>query len=207
MTLSEIMPLVIDFCEGNDDNVKSLQHALTNVATRNSINKNVAQLTTLAGWNSIPACAFDVLRCTRAKVFVQIMLKANKAHFYTNGMVMLHLWKKLTASGQEHILTYIVWKRLYDLCIGDKYLSTDRLLESAALGQDIIAKIEDGTTHDMLKMKLCTSLAISDLDVSAADIKVAWRAWAKEHHPDHGGDIDIFISVKTLFELWSETND
>ena len=207
MTMSDVVPIVMQFCNDNDDNTKSLQHVLTNISVRNAVNKNVSKLKQLDGWASMPDEAFELLRCIKAKVFVSIMLKAAKEHYHTNGMCMMHLWKRLVASGQENILTYVVWKRIESVCQNDKYLSTFRLLDAAALGKDIISRIDDGTTSESIKMKLCAALMIGDLSISDKDLKASWRDWAIEHHPDHGGDPDVFISVKTIYELWSETND
>lgn len=37
-------------------------------------------------------------------------------------------------------------------------------------------------------------------DAPRATVKAAWRAWAKEHHPDRGGDHDRFTDMNTAVQ-------
>ena len=50
----------------------------------------------------------------------------------------------------------------------------------------------------LVEMSLRALLGISQ----ATDIKTAFRTWAKENHPDKGGDTEKFARVMAAYDEW-----
>ena len=60
-------------------------------------------------------------------------------------------------------------------------------------------------TRHCMNARLAKAYAILGLplDADQQQIKQAYRALVKQHHPDHGGDAQMFIRVKAAYELLS----
>lgn len=161
--------------------------------------KAIAELRKYADWGEF---AWPVLSqlCNNVDMpFVKLMVSLSKHGYRYSAISMMRWWRRLKAIGQEHIISYFSYTNF----VPPQFIMPDQLTAHCDYGQSMFGTITKMfSDNKLVEMSLRSMLGISQ----ASDIKTAWIAWAKEHHPDRGGDTDTFIKTKAAYEEWADCN-
>ena len=152
-------------------------------------------------WCDIPQSTLLELSTQQSAPFVTLLIGLAERKYKANQISLLLWWRRLVATGQEHILSYFSWKRLEETFFGKCILGSDILrvcTDNEALLNNINAALSDDKTVDFKIRELLGGLSMQ------ADVRKAWKAWAIRNHPDKGGDAETFLKVKLVYDEWNE---
>ena len=152
-------------------------------------------------WCDIPQSTLLELSTQQSAPFVTLLIGLAERKYKANQISLLLWWRRLVATGQEHILSYFSWKRLEETFFGKCILGSDILrvcTDNEALLNNINAALSDDKTVDFKIRELLGGLSMQ------ADVRKAWKAWAIRNHPDKGGDAETFLKVKLVYDEWTE---
>ena len=152
-------------------------------------------------WCDIPQSTLLELSTQQSAPFVTLLIGLAERKYKANQISLLLWWRRLVATGQEHILSYFSWKRLEETFFGKCILGSDILrvcTDNEALLNNINAALSNDKTVDFKIRELLGGLSMQ------ADVRKAWKAWAIRNHPDKGGDAETFLKVKLVYDEWTE---
>lgn len=152
-------------------------------------------------WCEIPQSTLLELSTQQSAPFVTLLIGLAERKYKASQISLLLWWRRLVATGQEHILSYFSWKRLEETFFGKCILGSDILrvcTDNEALLNNITAALSDDKTVDFKIRELLGGLPMQ------ADVRKAWKAWALRNHPDKGGDAETFLKVKLVYDEWNE---
>lgn len=171
---------------------KAIETAATNVARVMKLQEK---------WTAVPQSVLHDL-CTEASApFVKVMLGLAERKYSVNQMSMVGWWRRMMATGQESIITYFSWSKLATTFFGHEVLGSDILrvcTENQQLLENITNALSDDTCVDFRIRELLGGISMQ------ADVKAKWKEWAKSNHPDKGGDPELFLKVKLVYDEWNE---
>lgn len=149
----------------------------------------------------LPHFAMLELSTQQSAPFVTLLIGLAERKYKTSQISLVLWWRRLVATGQEHILSYFSWKRLEETFFGECILSSDILrvcTDNEAFLNNITAALSNDKTVDFKIRELLDGLSMQ------ADVRKEWKAWALRNHPDKGGDAETFLKVKLVYDEWNE---
>jgi len=149
----------------------------------------------------LPHFAMLELSTQQSAPFVTLLIGLAERKYETSQISLVLWWRRLVATGQEHILSYFSWKRLEETFFGEYILSSDILrvcTDNEAILNNITAALSNDKTVDFKIRELLDGLSMQ------ADVRKEWKAWALRNHPDKGGDAETFLKVKLVYDEWNE---
>lgn len=175
---------------------KKLELAVTNT-------KRVHKLMKL--WTSVPQSAFQDLDSQQSVPFVTMMIGLAERHYRVQPLSMFMFWRRMCATGQDNVLTYFSWGR-FEQTFTDKSQSVTAsdLLRVCSDNQSFLDSVgkcmADNQSVDYRIRELLGGLSMQ------SDVRSAWKKWCMANHPDKGGDPEVFLKVKLVYDEWNEIN-
>lgn len=164
---------------------------------------NVARIHELASkWTDVPQSTLLEFATEESAPFIKVCMGLWKYKYEVCPVSLCMWWRRMLASGQQHILTYFSWSGLERLqtftVTGSDLLRacTDNL----ALLTQVKGILADDASVDFRIRELLGGLS------KQSDVKEAWKKWCMRNHPDKGGDPEHFLQVKVVYEEWLTLN-
>lgn len=107
----------------------------------------------------------------------------------------------MIATGQENVITYFSWERFEATFTGDVVHATDIMrvcVDNEHLLNNITTALADDKCVDFKIRELLGGISMQ------SDVRQAWKKWAMANHPDKGGDPELFLNVKLVYDEWCE---
>lgn len=173
--------------------VARLQKKATNFVRLNKLRQE---------WTEVPQDTLDYLMTEQSAPFVILMLSLIKRRYKPHQVSLVLWWRRLCATGLEYIISYFSWDRF------DKLMSSHE--SKVVYGQDIMRVCVE--TESILKDLSDSLNADNNVEYRIrellgglslkADVKKAFKEWAVANHPDKGGDPELFLKVKLVYDEW-----
>lgn len=173
--------------------VKRLEETATNTA-------RVFQLA--ERWPDVPQSLLMEFNTAESAPFIKVCIGLGKWKYDVSHTSLLLWWRRMLASGQQHILTYFSWPAL------------ERLQTFTVTGSDLLR----ACTNNIALLEQVKTILADDQSVDfrirellgglskASDVRAAWKKWVMTNHPDKGGDPEHFLEVKVVYEEWLTLN-
>jgi hypothetical protein len=129
------------------------------------------------------------------------MLGLAKRRYRVHQMSTVLWWRRMIATGQENVITYFSWERFDATFTGDVVHATDIMrvcVDNEQLLNNITAALADDKCVDFKIRELLGGISMQ------SDVRQAWKKWAMANHPDKGGDPELFLKVKLVYDEWCE---
>lgn len=157
----------------------------------------------LEHWPRMPQSTITELSTEQSAPFVILMLGLAKRKYTISEFSMVHWWRRMCATGQDHIITYFTFQRLEAIFPNkEEILLASDILRVCTDNEEVLnnvnAALADDRSVDFKIRELLGGLS------THSDVRKAWREWAKTHHPDKGGDANEFLTVKLVYDEWCE---
>ena len=154
-------------------------------------------------WPRMPQSTITELSTEQSAPFVTLMLGLAKRKYTISEVSLVHWWRRMCATGQDHIITYFTFQRLEAIFPNkDEMLLASDILRVCTDNEDVLnnvtAALADDRSVDFKLRELLGGLS------THSDVRKAWREWAKVNHPDKGGDAETFLKVKLVYDEWCE---
>lgn len=164
--------------------------------------RNLTRLDKLRkAWGDIPDSVMEELGTSQSAGFVTIMLGAIERKYKMSQVSMVQWWRRMCATGQDHVLTYFSWKRLEETFTGTMLTGLD-IIRVCSNNQDflnsVMTALDDSRSIDFRVREKLGGISMS------ADVRKAWHDWAIRNHPDKGGNPEVFMQTKLVYEEWCE---
>lgn len=164
---------------------------------------NTARIFQLAErWPDVPQSLLMEFNTAESAPFIKVCIGLGKCKYDVSHTSLLLWWRRMLASGQQHILTYFSWPALERLqtftVTGSDLLRacTDNL----ALLEQVKTILADDQSVDFRIREMLGGLS------KTSDVRAAWKKWVMTNHPDKGGDPEHFLEVKVVYEEWLTLN-
>lgn len=159
-----------------------------------AINK-LSELRKYLDWSKFAPSVIIQLTTKLDAPFIKLMLSLAKRGYRYSAISMLRFWRRLKALNQETVITYFAYPGFGDA----RFITPDDVLRQCDYTHSMFGVMKEQLADDRLvEMSLRALLGISQ----ATDIKTAFRTWAKENHPDKGGDTEKFARVMAAYDEW-----
>lgn len=169
--------------------VKKLEEAATNVSRVMSLAEK---------WSSVPQSLLLEFATNESAPFIKVCIGLTTRRYRLSPISLCLWWRRMVASGQQHILTYFSWAGLDRLDV-ETVCGNDLLracTDNIALLDNIRNILADDQTVDFRIRELLGGLS------KTSDVKAAWKKWVMTNHPDKGGDPEHFLEVKVVYDEW-----
>lgn len=171
---------------------------------QNMLNRKVVyRLQACPGWSNFNITVLLEFANNRDIPFVHLMIRLAKDRVKLNVISMHRWWRRMIATGQEHIITYLNYPKLMSSYHKD-CMTYDDILFACTESKTVFDTLYT-TLHSNKVIDFELREALGGISM-ATDIHKAWHDWAKLHHPDKGGDAETFIRTKTIYEEWEATH-
>lgn len=160
----------------------------------------VEKLQHTADWANCPQSVLLELTTKESEPFVQVALGLATRKFRVNQVSLVLWWRRMVATGNAVVLTYFGWNNFQ--C--DGIVTGQDLLRQCISNEDILERVTDS-----LKSDVSVDYRIRDLLgglSTQSDVTAAWKKWCLTNHPDKGGDPELFLKVKLVYDEWVEIN-
>lgn len=163
---------------------------------------NTARIHRLAEmWPEVPQSLLLEFNTEESAPFIKVCIGLGKYKYKVSRTSLMLWWRRMVATGQQHMLTYFSWPALERL---DTFTVTGSDLlractDNIALLEQVNNILTDGKSVDFRIRELLGGLS------AKADVKEAWKKWAMANHPDKGGDTEKFLQVKVVYDEWLES--
>lgn len=169
--------------------------------------RNVQRLDKLKrckGWGNMPVSVMEDLCTEESAPFVIIMLGLSQRGHSCNQLSLVSWWRRMIATGQSYLITYFSWESVADLRREVPITGQD-LMKACAQNKDTFENITNAYTSDKSVEYRIREL-LGGLSMQA-DVPSAWKEWAKKNHPDKGGDHEVFVRTKIVYETWCQLHE
>jgi hypothetical protein len=169
--------------------VKKLEEAATNVSRVMSLADK---------WPTVPQSLLLEFATNESAPFIKVCIGLTSRRYQLSPTSLCLWWRRMIASGQQHILTYFSWAGLDRLEV-ETVCGNDLLracTDNIALLDNIRSIIADDQSVDFRIRELLGGLS------KTSDVKAAWKKWVMTNHPDKGGDPEHFLEVKVVYDEW-----
>lgn len=131
--------------------------------------------------------------------FVRLMLTLKG---YRMIHVAMHIWwRGLKAIDRNNLVTYFNLAEFQRTHYKGSAVGTSDIMENLVKNEETLRNISESIgSKYTIETSLRAKLGIS----GTSDIETAWKRFAMVHHPDKGGDIELFITTKAAYEAWKE---
>lgn len=163
---------------------------------------NTARIYKLAEtWSEVPQSLLQEFNTEESAPFIKVCIGLGKYKYKVSHTSLMLWWRRMLATGQQHMLTYFSWPALERL---DTFTVTGSDLlractDNIALLEQVNNILTDGKSVDFRIRELLGGLS------AKADVKEAWKKWVLVNHPDKGGDTEKFLQVKVVYDEWLES--
>lgn len=173
--------------------VKRLEQVATNTA-------RVYDL--MERWPEVPQSMLLEFATEESAPFIKVCIGLHKWKYDVVPVSLFLWWRRMLASGQQHILTYFSWPALERLSV-TSVTGSDLLracTDNIALLEQVKTILADDQSVDFRIREMLGGLS------KASDVRAAWKKWCMTNHPDKGGDPEHFLQVKVVYEEWLALN-
>lgn len=164
---------------------------------------NTARILSLAErWPDVPQSLLMEFNTSVSAPFIKVCIGLGKWKYKVSHTSLLLWWRRMLASGQQHILTYFSWPALERLSV-TSVTGSDLLracTDNIALLEQVNSILADDQSVDFRIRELLGGLS------KTSDVRAAWKKWVMTNHPDKGGDPEHFLEVKVVYEEWLTLN-
>lgn len=163
---------------------------------------NTARIYKVAGmWPDVPQSLLQEFNTEESAPFIKVCIGLGKYKYKVSRTSLMLWWRRMLATGQQHMMTYFSWPALERLQV---YTVTGSDLlractDNVALLEQVQNILTDGKSVDFRIRELLGGLSAN------SDVKEAWKKWAFRNHPDKGGDTEKFLQVKVVYDEWLES--
>lgn len=163
---------------------------------------NTARIYRLAEmWPEVPQSLLQEFNTEESAPFIKVCIGLGKYKYKVSHTSLMLWWRRMLATGQQHMLTYFSWPALERL---DTFTVTGSDLlractDNIALLEQVNNILTDGKSVDFRIRELLGGLS------AKSDVKEAWKKWVLVNHPDKGGDTEKFLQVKVVYDEWLES--
>lgn len=174
--------------------VKRLEQVATNTA-------RVYDL--MERWPEVPQSMLLEFATEESAPFIKVCIGLNKYKYVVSPVSIMMWWRRMLASGQQHILTYFSWVGLQRIVQSSTVTGSDLLracTDNLALLEQVKTILADDQSVDFRIRELLGGLS------KTSDVRAAWKKWVMTNHPDKGGDPEHFLEVKVVYEEWLTLN-
>lgn len=164
---------------------------------------NTARILQLAErWPDVPQSLLLEFNTSESAPFIKVCIGLGKWKYNVSHTSLLLWWRRMLATGQQHLLTYFSWPAL------------ERLETFTVTGSDLLRACTDNialliNVRNILADDQSVDFRIRELLgglSKTADVKAAWKKWVMTNHPDKGGDPEKFLQVKVVYDEWITLN-
>lgn len=164
---------------------------------------NTARIFQLAErWPDVPQSLLMEFNTAESAPFIKVCIGLGKWKYDVSHTSLLLWWRRMLASGQQHILTYFSWPALERLqtftVTGSDLLRA--CTDNIALLEQVKTILADDQSVDFRIREMLGGLS------KTSDVRAAWKKWVMTNHPDKGGDPEHFLEVKVVYEEWLTLN-
>lgn len=174
--------------------VKHLEAVATNMARVQDLMKR---------WPEVPQSSLLEFATEESAPFIKVCIGLDKYKYDVSPVSIFMWWRRMLASGQQHILTYFSWIGLQRVVQSSTVTGSDLLracTDNIALLEQVKTILADDSSVDFHIRELLGGLS------KTSDVRAAWKKWAMINHPDKGGDPDKFLQVKVVYDEWCTLN-
>lgn len=163
---------------------------------------NTARIYRLAEmWPEVPQSLLLEFNTEESAPFIKVCIGLGKYKYKVSRTSLMLWWRRMVATGQQHMITYFSWPALERL---DTFTVTGSDLlractDNIALLEQVNNILTDGKSVDFRIRELLGGLS------AKSDVKEAWKKWVLVNHPDKGGDTEKFLQVKVVYDEWLES--
>ena len=152
------------------------------------------------GWCNFNQSLLLELRTELSMPFVKLCIAlADRKYRYDAGS--LHrFWRRCIATGESHVITYFSWNFLDKTVTSDDIITGGILLEVCCQTKNMLDNAKAMLTSDR-SVDVQVRVALGGLSLTS-DVKAAWKKWCLTHHPDKGGDPEVFLNTKIIYDEW-----
>lgn len=165
--------------------------------------RNLVRLNKLKDlWTEVPQDTMNLLMTEQSAPFVTLMLSLSKKNYRPHQVSLVLWWRRLCSTGSEHTITYFAFDRFDKLMSSrdDKVVYSQDIMrvcvETEDMLKDFSESLQTDTNVEYRIRELLGGLSMK------ADIKKEFKEWAMVNHPDKGGDPDLFLRVKLVYDEW-----
>lgn len=165
---------------------------------------NTARIFQLAErWSDVPQSLLLEFNTSESAPFIKVCIGLGKWKYNVSHTSLLLWWRRMLATGQQHLLTYFSWPALERLetftVTGSDLLRA--CTDNIALLNQVNSILADDNSIDFRIRELLGGLS------KTSDVKTAWKKWVMVNHPDKGGDPEKFLQVKVVYDEWITLNE
>lgn len=163
---------------------------------------NTARIHELAAlWSDrVPQSVLLEFNTEASASFIKLCIGLTKRKSQCVPMSLCMWWRRMVATGNQHVLTYFSWAALERLQL-DTVMGSDILracTDNMELLKNITDALDDDKSVDFRIRELLGGLG------SNSDVRKAWKNWCMTNHPDKSGDPEKFLEVKIVYDEWCE---
>lgn len=130
--------------------------------------------------------------------FVKLLLQLNKYNIVYDMNDLKDLWASLIAYNQTHLLSYLKVSDLAKL----KVANAKAILELCTLSFGTLNQVLN-TLNDSRLLSCIIREKLGGIAMSS-DVNEAFKRWCIKHHPDKGGDPNVFSDVNETYQKWKK---
>ena len=158
----------------------------------------VVRLHKCPGWSNFSWGVMSAMANDVDAPFLRCMLRLSADRILCDVISMHRWWRRMKAMDQSKLLTYLDYTSLLE-SLAERFVDHTMILPFCLRSREALQQLTEAFESDtqldlVMRAKLGASMA--------TDIKSAWIRWAKENHPDKGGDTDTFIITKACYDEW-----
>lgn len=186
----------------NPSRMRAVKQWYRTVVRAHDNNVLVERLFKCDGWDKFAWSIRSEMANDVDAIFIRLMLRLYKDRIGVNPISMHMWWRRMKAMHQFQLLTYLDYTGLVKSLV-ERYVDHTMILPYCISSRDTLAQLTELlSSNDQLDLTMRAHLGAS----MATDIPLAWVEWAKDNHPDKGGDSDKFVIVKACYEEWQQNN-
>lgn len=173
--------------------VRHLEAVATNMARVQDLMKR---------WPEVPQSFLLEFATEESAPFIKVCIGLDKYKYDVSPVSLFMWWRRMLATGQQHLITYFSWPALERLKVF-KVTGYDLLsacTDNIALLNQVNSILADNNSIDFRIRELLGGLS------KTSDVRAAWKKWAMINHPDKGGDPEKFLQVKVVYDEWCTLN-
>lgn len=201
MASDEIKALVSDLerhIKLNPEDIGYLKREVKRLDLTSRAYKAIYTLQGCEGWNNFNQSLLLELATEVSIPFVKLCISLNKMKYKYNAVSLHKFWRRCIATGQTHLITYFSW--MYAEQFAEEMFTGDTLLTICCRTKTMLDSAREVLDDDK-SVDYRIREALGGLSTTS-DVRAAWKKWALTHHPDKGGDPEIFLNTKIIYDEW-----
>lgn len=155
--------------------------------------KQCAQLHKVQQWANFDWRVIYEMANAVDEPFVKLMLSLDRHKYKYNAISMHAWWRRLKAVNQQHLITFFSYVNF----VKPQVISWEIVYSQCCKTKETLELMSEQFADDRAVEMNCRALMGCS---QSTGLKIAWATWAKQNHPDKGGDPNNFVLVKAAYE-------